>query len=95
MARMSNTPKHSAAWIAQSWISFIVALLSTTWGILYLPMEGWAKGYMALSFAFTVSSTISISKTTRDMHESNSISAKVEEARVEKILATHSPLNTP
>ena len=92
MARISSNQKHSAAWIAQSWISFFIAILSTTWGILYLPMDGWAKGYMALSFAFTVSSTISVSKTTRDMHEANSISAKVEEARVEKILATHSPI---
>lgn len=92
MARMSNAPKHSTAWIAQSWISFLVAILSSTWGILYLPMDGWAKGYMALSFAFSVSSTISVSKTTRDMHEANSITAKVEEARVEKILATHSPI---
>ena len=92
MARTSNHPQHSSAWIAQSWISFIVAILSTTWGVVYLPMDGWAKGYMAISFAFTVSSTISVSKTTRDLHEAKSITAKVEEARVEKILAQHSPL---
>lgn len=90
MARSNS--KHSSAWIAQSWISFAIAITSSIWGISYLPLEGWAKGYMAISFAFTVSSTIGVSKTTRDLHESNAISAKVEEARVEKILAQHSPL---
>jgi len=92
MNRMTNNKAHSSAWIAQSWISFIIAICSSVWGILYLPMEGWTKGYMALSFTFTVSSTISIAKTTRDLHEANSITAKVEEARVEKILAQHSTL---
>lgn len=92
MARMTNNKAHSSAWIAQSWISFMIAIVSSVWGILYLPMDGWAKGYMALSFAFTVSSTISVSKTTRDLHESNSITAKVEEARVEKLLAQHNTL---
>ncbi|MCU0533600.1 MAG: hypothetical protein MUD14_06860 [Hydrococcus sp. Prado102] len=80
---------HSSAWIAQTWISFIVSIVSTSIGIIYLPVDGWTKGFMGMGLAFSVGSTISLSKTQRDLHESKKITSKIEEARVEKLLAEH------
>ena len=87
-----NNQSHSSAWVFQVWASFLLSISATAIGILYLPVDAWTKGFMGMGLAFSVGSTISLSKTTRDMHEAKSIIAKVEEARVEKILSDHHPL---
>ena len=42
-----------------------------------------------MGLIFTVGATINMSKTTRDLHESKKMIAKVEEAKVEKLLASN------
>lgn len=84
---------HSSAWIAQTWISFIVSITATSIGIIYLPVDAWTKGYMGMGLAFTVGSTISLSKTQRDLHEAKKFTSKIEEARVEKLLSEHNNLS--
>jgi hypothetical protein len=88
---MPSNP-HSAAWIAQSWLTFGLSLTATLMGIFALPVDGWIKGYLGIGFVFTVSSTVSVSKTTRDIHEAKRITARVDEAHVERLLAEHHPL---
>lgn len=83
---------HSSAWVIQTWAAFIISLGATGLGICYLPVDGWVKGYLGMGFAFTVGSTISLSKTTRDIYEAQKLAARVDEARVEKLLAEHHPL---
>lgn len=83
---------HSPAWIAQAWISFGVSVCATAIGICYLPVDGWVKGYLGMGFVFTVGSTISVSKTVRDMHEAQKLAVQVDELRVERLLAEHHPL---
>ncbi|HHP7229536.1 MAG TPA: YiaA/YiaB family inner membrane protein [Xenococcaceae cyanobacterium] len=80
---------HSSAWVIQTWLSFIISLSATTIGIIYLPVDGWTKGFMGMGLAFSIGSTISLTKTQRDLHESNKLTHKIEEARVEKILTEH------
>ncbi len=55
-------------------------------GIVMLPLDLWAKGYLGMGLFFMVSSTISVSKTLRDQHEFDRIINRVEEAKTEKIL---------
>lgn len=81
--------EHSSAWIAQTWISFIIALSTTSIGIIYLPVDGWTKGFMGMGLIFTVGSTVSLTKTQRDIHEGKKLTSKIEEARVERILTEH------
>ncbi len=83
---------HSTGWVVQAWASFILAISATSFGILYLPVDSWVKGYMGMGLAFTVGSTFSVAKTTRDMHEAKRITARIDEARVEKLLSDHHPL---
>jgi len=83
---------HTAAWVFQTWAAFVLSTLGMTLGIIYLPVNIWVKSYLGMGLAFTVSSTISLSKTVRDEHEAKRILSKVEEARVEKLLAEHHPL---
>jgi hypothetical protein len=83
---------HSTGWVIQAWASFILSVSGMVIGIMCLPVNSWVKGYMGMGLAFTVGSTVSIAKTTRDIHEAKRLTARVEEARVEKLLTDHHPL---
>ncbi|MBW4650947.1 MAG: hypothetical protein KME06_19985 [Kastovskya adunca ATA6-11-RM4] len=83
---------HSTGWVVQAWASFVISIAGMTIGIVHLPVDNWVKGYMGMGLAFTVGSTVSMSKTTRDIHESKRLTARVDEARVEKILNENHPL---
>jgi hypothetical protein len=84
--------EHSAAWVFQTWVSFVLSVSAVTIGVIYLPVNSWVKGYLGVGFAFSVASTISLSKTLRDIDESKRLTARVDGARVEKLLSDHHPL---
>jgi hypothetical protein len=92
MKDLPTPQSHSHAWVVQTWISFAISTSALAIGILYLPVDGWIKGYLGMGMAFSLGSTISLTKTVRDEHESKKLLAKVDEARVEKLLAEHHPL---
>lgn len=92
MSKKQTSLHHSSAWVAQTWISFIVSLGATSIGILHLPANVWIKGFMGMGLAFSVGSTISLTKTQRDIYEAKRLTAKIEEARVERILTEHDSL---
>ncbi len=92
MSKMDPTPTHSAAWVAQTWISFVVAVGITGMGIWFLPVDTWVKAFMGMGLLFTVGSTFSLSKTVRDQHEAESLRKRIDEARVNRIIAEHDPL---
>ncbi|MFB8788561.1 MAG: YiaA/YiaB family inner membrane protein [Potamolinea sp.] len=83
---------HSTGWVVQAWASFALSIAAMSIGIINLPVDKWVKGYMGMGLVFTVGSTVSIAKTTRDIHEAKKITARVDEARVEKLLSDHHPL---
>jgi hypothetical protein len=83
---------HSTAWIVQAWASFIIAISATSIGIIYLPVDNWVKGFMGMGLAFSIGSTFSVAKTSRDLHEAKKITARIDEAQVEKLLSQHHPL---
>lgn len=89
----SGSQTHSTAWVFQAWASFIIAISTTGIGIGYLPVNNWVKAFMGMGLAFSVGSTFSIAKTTRDIHEARKLAYKLEEARTEKLLKDHNPLN--
>ncbi|MBX7196528.1 MAG: hypothetical protein K1X94_31030 [Sandaracinaceae bacterium] len=62
---MSNTN----AWIFQSWLAFVIALAGSSIGIACLPLDVWAKAFVALAFFFTVAQAFTLAKTVRDQHE--------------------------
>ncbi len=82
---------HTNAWIAQTWISFLLSLSLTALGIIYLPVNNWIKGYLGMGLFFSVGSTISLSKTVRDVEDSKRIINRVDEAKLERLLAEHDP----
>lgn len=82
---------HTNAWVAQTWIAFLLSMSAMAIGIYLLPINGWIKGYLGMGYVFSISSTISMSKTTRDIEESKKIVSRVDEAKLEKLLAEYDP----
>ncbi|ATB44174.1 hypothetical protein CYFUS_009656 [Cystobacter fuscus] len=94
MSRPSaNTSQdHSGAWVIQTWVSFILSVAVTAVGIYHLPVDGWQKAFLSMGLLFTVGSTFTLSKTVRDQHEQQRLTARIDEARVTKLLAEVDPV---
>lgn len=92
MSKQLKNQDHSSAWILQTWLSFVISISATAIGIIYLPVDGWTKGFMGMGLIFSVGSTISLTKTQRDIYEGERLTSRVDEARIEKILSEHNAL---
>ena len=90
---MSNhhPAKNTNAFFLQSALSFGVALLTMVVAVLYLPVEPWPRAFLGLGTLFLTTSTFSLAKCVRDAQETQSVVHRLDEARVEKILAEHDP----
>lgn len=84
--------KDTNAWIFQCWLSFLLSCGITGIGIFYLPVDNWVKGFMGMGLSFSIASSFTLAKTIRDNNEAEKLISRMDEARVEKILAEHHPL---
>lgn len=89
----TNTPapKNTTAFYAQSAISFGMALFAMLVAVYYLPADPWPKAFLALGIVFLTTSAFSLAKCVRDAHESQYVVSRLDQARVDKILADHDP----
>jgi hypothetical protein len=77
---------NSRSWLGFVKISFVLSVLAVIAGIVMMPIDLVMKGYMAVSALFLVNSTITLSKTLRDEHESERLINKISEAKTRKII---------
>jgi len=77
---------NSAQWEFFVKLSFGISMASTALGIWLVPGDLVVKGYFMISSLFLVFSTITMSKTLRDGHESRRLHNKITEARTSKII---------
>jgi len=84
-------PKNTAAFYVQSMIAFGLALTALTVGIWYLPVDGWIRAFLIVASLFLVTSTFTLAKCVRDAQETGTVVARIDQARVEKMLAEHDP----
>ncbi len=84
-----NSQKESSAWVIQTWAAFALSISMTTVGIVNLPVNSWVKGFMGMGLAFSIGSSFTLSKTIRDVHEMNKLTARIDEAKVERLLSQH------
>jgi len=78
--------QHSGAWVAFNYANLAIALALTIGGVLFLPIDIWIKGYMLMGIAMLLSSSISVTKTIRDVQESSRLLNKIEDAKTEQLL---------
>ncbi len=94
---MTNTTssKNTTAFYAQAAISFGVAISAIALGIWNLPVDGWIRAFLIVSAMFLVTSAFTLAKVVRDAQENAAVNARLDQARVEKMLAEHDPFATP
>ncbi|NGO45166.1 YiaA/YiaB family inner membrane protein [Streptomyces ureilyticus] len=91
---MSETPvkqQNTAAFYGQAVASFAVAMAATAVGILRLEADAWVRGFLAIAVLYLVTSAFTLAKVIRDRQEAGQIVSRVDQARLEKLLAEHDP----
>ena len=94
LAPMSETPvkqQSTAAFYGQAVASFAVALAAVGLGILYLDANAWVRSFLAIAVLYLTTSAFTLAKVIRDRQEAGQIVSRVDQARLEKMLAEHDP----
>lgn len=91
MTTPHRVPKTTTAFYVQAGISFGVALLGLITAELYLPLAGWVRAFLALATLYLVTSTFTLAKCVRDAHESDSVIGRLDQVRLERLLAEFDP----
>ena len=55
-------------------------------GVYFLPVDLWIKGYLAMGILMLVQCCVTLTKTVRDMHESDRLVNPLEDAKAERLL---------
>ncbi|MGW0767931.1 YiaA/YiaB family inner membrane protein [Streptomyces sp. NPDC002676] len=91
---MSDTPvkqQNTAAFYGQAVASFSVAMAATAVGIYQLSADAWVRAFLAIAVLYLVTSAFTLAKVIRDRQEAGQIASRVDQARLEKLLAEHDP----
>ena len=80
-------PRTSTAFFAQSVISFAVSLGITITGVGYLHESRWIRWFLALGLLYVVTSSFTLAKCVRDRQEETALVSRVDQARLDKLLA--------
>ncbi|MFF9645235.1 YiaA/YiaB family inner membrane protein [Kitasatospora aureofaciens] len=89
-----NAPMQSrttAAYYVQAVLSFAISGTALAAGIAYLPVGGWTRAFLGIGLLYTVTSSFTLAKVVRDRQESSDTVARVDQARLEKLLSEHDP----
>lgn len=88
-----SNAKNTTAFYAQAAISFGIALVSVLIGVLYLPVDTWIRAFLGLGTMYLVTSSFMLAKVIRDAQENSVLVHRLDQARVDKLLAEHDPFN--
>ncbi|MBW1596217.1 YiaA/YiaB family inner membrane protein [Streptomyces sp. JJ38] len=81
----------TTAFYVQSIIAFGLSLAAVAIGVAYLPLGPWERAFLALGLLFLVSSSFTLAKCVRDRQEMQSVTSRVDQARMEKLISEHDP----
>lgn len=95
---MSDTPvkqQSTGAFYGQAVASFAVAMAATAIGVYQLNADAWVRGFLAIAVLYLVTSAFTLAKVIRDRQEAGQIVSRVDQVRLEKLLAEHDPYEKP
>jgi len=70
-----------------AWIAFGISFVGMAMGLVYMEADLAMKGFLGMSYLFSVTSCFTLSKVVRDRHEADRFINKVENAKTEKLLS--------
>ncbi|GGT17933.1 hypothetical protein GCM10010254_43110 [Streptomyces chromofuscus] len=91
---MSDTPvkqQSTAAFHGQAVASFAIALAATAIGIFQLEADPWVRAFLGIAVLYLVTSAFTLAKVVRDRQEAGQLVSRVDQARLDKLLAQHDP----
>jgi len=94
MSTPSPSSKNTNAFFLQAAVSFAVALLTMIFAVIYLPVEPWIRAFLGLGTMYLVTSSFTLAKCVRDAQENSYVVSRIDQARVDKILAEHDPFRS-
>ena len=77
-----------------AWIAFAISFCGMVAGLLYMESDLATKGFLAMSYLFSITACFTLAKVVRDKHESDKFINKVENAKTEKFLSERDPVAT-
>lgn len=86
-------PKNTSAFFLQAGLAFGIALLTMVVAIFYVPVDPWVRAFLALGTMFLTTSAFTLAKCIRDAQESQYVVSRLDQARIERLLAEHDPFN--
>jgi hypothetical protein len=94
---MTNSPssRTTTAFAVQAAVAFAVSLIVVIIGEINLPVDAWTRAFLALGTVFLVSSTFTLAKVVRDQQDSDSVVSRIDQARIERMLAEYDPYRPP
>ena len=90
----STQSKNTNAFFMQAGISFGVALLTMIFAVIYLPVDPWIRAFLGLGVMYLTTSSFTLAKCVRDAQENQAVYARLDQARVDRILSEHDPFRT-
>ncbi|MFF9686801.1 YiaA/YiaB family inner membrane protein [Streptomyces sp. NPDC014623] len=81
----------TSAFYGQAVLSFGVATGAVALGVFFLDADAWVRAFLAIGVLYLVTSCFTLAKVIRDRQEAGQIVSRVDQARLEKILAEHDP----
>jgi hypothetical protein len=84
-------PRNTNAFFLQAGLSFAVALLTMVFAVFYLPVDPWIRAFLGLGVMYLTTSAFTLAKCVRDAQENQAVHVRLDQARVERILAEHDP----
>ncbi|MEJ3651435.1 YiaA/YiaB family inner membrane protein [Actinomycetes bacterium KLBMP 9759] len=91
MTTKAPQPKTTFAFELQTIISFCVAIIAVGVALWNIPADPWIRGFMAVAVLYLVTSTFTLAKVVRDRQETSSVLSRVDQARLDKLLAEFDP----
>jgi hypothetical protein len=91
MTTPDTTQKNTSAFYLQAAASFGVSLFAMMAAIYYLAADPWEKAFLALGTMFLTTSSFTLAKCFRDAVEDQMVVRRLDQARLDRALATHDP----
>ncbi|WP_377270520.1 YiaA/YiaB family inner membrane protein [Peterkaempfera sp. SMS 1(5)a] len=87
----SMQPRTTSAYYVQAVLSFALSGGALAVGIAFLPVDAWMRAFLAVGLLYVVTSAFTLAKCVRDRQETSDMVSRVDQARLEKLLAEHDP----
>lgn len=89
MNPVNGMSKNTAAFFIQAAVAFGISAVSALGGIFFLPLDPWQRLFLGITVLFLISSAFTLAKVIRDQQEAATVRVRIDEARVEQLLAGH------